>query len=334
MQSSEIEWTDMTWNPVTGCDKVSEGCRFCYAERVALKHAGEHGYDEEYPFQITERPERLDEPTKVKKPSKVFVCSMGDIFHSNVSTEFREKIHKVMEYDAPWHTYLLLTKRPGVALAYYQSTYPPKANIWVGVSCENQRRYNERVEILRQIKAHTKWVSFEPLLAEIDCTGYLWEYLYEEHGGGCVTRDMAIDAGMPEIEGDQLPSYTREDWQPNPQYHWAVIGGETGARARAMHPDHARSLIKQHNEVGVPVFFKSWGTWKPIDEDYDVRLRPGWAMIPGHDEPVQVRSDIYKGILFAKLHKRKAGNEIDGKRWQEYPASKIEKDQPDLFAKD
>lgn len=319
MQKSKIEWTDMTWNPVTGCKKVSEGCRFCYAETFAKRQAGRNGYDKAEPFKVTERPERLDEPRKVKTPQRIFVCSMGDLFHREVTWPFTSQIHDVMR-ECPQHTFLVLTKRPGVAQAYYEDTEPPPSNVWLGVSVESQFHI-DRVETLAKIPAAVRWVSFEPLLSEIDPTDMIMQPVYREghsHGGGIVSREMASDAGMPEIEGSLLPETPGEmEWCPGSLVDWVVIGGESGPKARVMHPNWARRLIREFDRACVPIFFKQWGSWLPLDEDYPHSLKLGYASVDG--ELVKVRSDVHEGILYARTGKAKAGRMIDGREWTEYP---------------
>ena len=161
---SKIEWTGVTWNPVTGCTKISHGCKHCYAERMAkrLQKAGVKKYRDA--FKVTVHPTVLKEPFKWTKPRVVFVNSMSDLFHSAVPTEFIESIFDVMNR-TPQHTFQVLTKRPDrVRKLSKRLTWTP--NIWMGVSIESER-WLPRLDLLRQIDAHIRFLSLEPLLGSL-----------------------------------------------------------------------------------------------------------------------------------------------------------------------
>ena len=159
-QQSSIEWTQMTWNPTTGCDKVSAGCKFCYAETMSrrLKAMGQEKYKNG--FEITVHPESLNAPYKWKKPKTVFVNSMSDLFHEEVPLSFIKNVFTVMN-ETPQHTYQILTKRGDVLFKYHEELNWTK-NIWMGVSVEDDR-VMDRIDHLRKTNAAVKFLSLEPL---------------------------------------------------------------------------------------------------------------------------------------------------------------------------
>lgn len=164
MNNTTIEWAEKVWNPVTGCDSVSSGCQNCYArsetKRLQFMIPEKYGNG----FKFTMHPKSLNEPFKFKKPSIVFVNSMSDLFHKNISEEFLLEVFKVMN-DTPQHTYLILTKRPEQMLKYNDKINWTE-NIWMGVSVENDKT-TFRIDLLRQCNAKTKFLSCEPLLTAI-----------------------------------------------------------------------------------------------------------------------------------------------------------------------
>jgi protein gp37 len=167
MAITKIEWAEKVWNPVTGCTPVSEGCQNCYAKRMTNRLKGRYGYPKDDPFRVTFHLDRLDEPLRWKKPSRIFVCSMGDLFHWKVSLEWQAKILNTI-YKAEWHQYLILTKRPE-QMDHFQYCCGglDAQNIWLGVSIENQKTYDERAPILSRIECAHRFISFEPLLGPI-----------------------------------------------------------------------------------------------------------------------------------------------------------------------
>jgi len=248
-----IEWTDATWNPVTGCAKVSKGCKNCYAERewprmtrLVPSYAGRDFTD------VRCHPERIDQPLRWKKPRKIFVNSMSDLFHPDVPFEFIDEVFAVMTF-SPRHVFQILTKRAdrmaeymrrtpntealrrlapkvrGLPMTENEEVRPwPRKNIWLGVSVEDQATADERIPLLLRIPAAVRWISAEPLLAPVslDC----WPIFGEDE---------------------------------NPMLHWVVVGGESGLKARPMRPEWARALRDQCAAAGVPFLFKQWGEWFP-----------------------------------------------------------------------
>ena len=220
-QQSGIEWTDATWNPVTGCTRIGPGCDNCYALRFAERWRGIPGHPYEQGFDLRLWPERLDTPLKWRKPRRIFVNSMGDLFHKNVPAGFVDSVFDTME-SADRHIYQLLTKRSSLMRAYVRRRYggrPAPGHIWLGVSIEDRGRLN-RLAHLRQTPATVRFVSFEPLLDDI---------------------------GPVDLAG----------------IAWAIVGGESGPRARPMHPAWARSLRDACRKQRVAFFFKQWGGRHP-----------------------------------------------------------------------
>ena len=257
MGKSKIEWTEATWNPLSGCTKISDGCKNCYAEKMAnrLKAMGAKGY--ENGFAVTLHPDRLDEPLKRKKPTMYFVCSMGDLFHDDVPFEFIRKVWIIM-IEARQHTFQVLTKRPDRMAEFLKTHAPVRAmtgetygkdflpkNIWIGVTAENQEQADRRIPILLDTPAAVRFVSIEPMLGEIN--------LQKLH------RKMVNSALAYPCAEQYLFDLD-----------WVIVGGETGANARPMHPDWVRSIKEQCKEAKVPFFFKQWGEYKTLPQGESV----------------------------------------------------------------
>ena len=176
MAQSNIEWTEMSWNPVTGCTKISTGCKYCYAEAFAkrLKAMGQDKYKNG--FNLTLHPEALNEPYKWKKSKVVFVNSMSDLFHKDIPVEYVQKVFRVMN-ENPHHVFQVLTKRADILMYYDNEGWLNWShNIWMGVSIENETVKN-RIDNLQQTKARVKFISCEPLLGQLqdmDLTSIDW----------------------------------------------------------------------------------------------------------------------------------------------------------------
>lgn len=226
MNKSPIEWTDDTWNPVSGCSKVSLGCIHCYAERMAKRLAGRCGYPAENPFAVTLHPDRLGEPLHKRKPRRIFVCSMSDLFHEDVPDEFIAHVLITIR-QASRHTFLVLTKRPvrmlsiisrcadagrlgwvthngkpslaygGNGIIVGTSNRWPLPNLWLGVSVENQKQADLRIPHLLQTPAAVRFVSLEPLLSSIDLSKYMgYNSMYENEKqriSGVRSREIGVD---------------------------------------------------------------------------------------------------------------------------------------------
>jgi protein gp37 len=182
---SSIEWTDATWNPVTGCTQVSPGCDHCYAKTFAERFAGVAGHPYEQGFALKLWPERLDLPLRWKRPRRIFVNSMSDLFHKDIPDEYIQRIFDVM-VQADWHIFQVLTKR-SARLARLAPSLPWRPHIWVGVSVENNQ-YAWRVDQLRRVPAQVRFISAEPLLGPIDrvnLAGIQWVITGGESGNRC-----------------------------------------------------------------------------------------------------------------------------------------------------
>jgi protein gp37 len=226
---TEIAWTDSTWNPVSGCTPASPGCDHCYAARLAKRLPAAHQQGRSFSDVVCHE-ERLDVPLHWRKPRRVFVCSMGDLFHELVPFDFIDAVFDVMSSEGGMHhTYQVLTKRPARMLEFLEAYYvrdlvPPLGNVWLGVTAEDQQRADERIPLLLRCPAAVRFISVEPML-------------------GPVNRIWPLD--------------------------WIICGGESGPRARPMHPYWVRSLRDQCKTAGVPFFFKQWGeyvAWSIADD--------------------------------------------------------------------
>lgn len=241
MKKTKIEWTEATWNPSTGCTKVSAGCKNCYAETMSkrLKAMKTPGYDNGFEFSIM--PERLSQPLKIKKPTRFFVNSMSDLFHEEMPYDYLDKVFEVME-QTPQHQYQILTKRENILADYFITRTVPR-NVWLGVTVENKQS-RKRIDVLRNIDAEIRFLSLEPLLE---------------------------DLGELNLEN----------------IHWAIVGGESGHKARPMDKKWAINIKNQCKDQDVKFFFKQWGTW---------------------------------GADNVKRSKKANGRLLEGQEWNEYPA--------------
>ena len=192
---SAIEWTDATWNPVTGCTKVTRGCDHCYAERFAERFRGTAGHPFERGFDLTLRPERISQPLTWKRSRMIFVNSMSDLFHKDIPGEFIDSVFDTMEL-ADWHTFQILTKRSPLMRDYlnnrYGSDLAPQ-HIWCGVSVEDKTA-TARIKHLQEAPATTRFLSIEPLLGpvgDIDLEGISWAIVGGESGPGA--RPMKLE---------------------------------------------------------------------------------------------------------------------------------------------
>lgn len=203
---SAIEWTDATWNPVTGCTKVSPGCKYCYAERLAqrLQRLGNPRYVNG--FELTRQPDQIDLPLRWGRPRRIFVNSMSDLFHTDIPDEFIQSVFTTMR-QAHWHNFQVLTKR-AERLPLIASKLPWPCNVWLGVSVENSN-YTWRLDHLRKVPAAVRFVSIEPLLgpiAKLNLDGIHWVIVGGESGPNHrkpnpewvrQLRDFCVGVGVP-----------------------------------------------------------------------------------------------------------------------------------------
>lgn len=282
MARTEIEWVinpdgtkGTTWNPVTGCSPVSAGCDNCYARRMANRLRGRYGYPKDEPFRVKcqwktaprslRHPDgmhTLTYPRRFKRPKRIFVSSMGDLFHEEVTWEMFMPVWRMIE-SLPRHTFVILTKRPKL-MSYRLFNwcfgtgpvgYLP--NVWLGVSVEDQKTADERIPILLRVPAAVRVVSIEPMLGAIDLH-YTYTPKWTDVNGKCKSRVLF------------------------PPIHWVICGGETGPGARPMLGEWAVPIKEQCVLAGVPFFFKGWGTARTKKVMPDYRMLDGreWNEVP------------------------------------------------------
>jgi len=252
---TKIEWADMSWNPVTGCSKISAGCKNCYAERMAKRLAGRGGYPTEDPFSVTVHPDRLLDPAKWKKPRRIFVCSMGDLFHDDVPEDVINNVFTVAERH-PRHTFMFLTKRPKrmarAVMSKYHGRRTPQ-NFWFGVTAENQEQADRRIPILLQVPAASvRFVSVEPMLGPVDLKNL---------NIGNVRSGRRIDLDCLDMTYQSI--------------HLVICGGETGPGHRPMAAMWARDLLQQCHESDVAFFFKQMAGKIDTPAGLNIRELPG-----------------------------------------------------------
>jgi protein gp37 len=232
--NTSIEWAGSTWNPVTGCTKISQGCKHCYAERMAerLQAMGQPNYRNG--FELTLQPRMLELPLSWKRPQRIFVNSMSDLFHKDVPLDYIQQVFDVM-HRAHWHRFQVLTKR-AERLAELNAELEWPANVWMGVSVENSDHV-DRIDHLRGTGARVKFLSLEPLLGPLT---------------GLNLRGI----------------------------HWAIVGGESGPKARPVEEAWIRDIRDQCRTAGVAFFFKQWGG---RNKKKTGRLLDGrtWDEVPG-----------------------------------------------------
>lgn len=347
--NTKIEWTDATWNPITGCSVVSAGCRHCYAMKLAgtrLRHhpsradltiatkvgpvwSGEVRFNEQW----------LHQPLQWRRPRKVFVCAHGDLFHENVPDKWIDRVFAVMAL-APHHTFQVLTKRPE-RMRKYIANWPegaarfhwvalaaakidptikqhapdawvwqlqkrwPLPNVWLGVSVEDQAAADERIPLLLQTPAAVRWISAEPLLGPVDLSTWLDIYQYED--GDCWhPRNLSRPLHSPD---------------------WVVVGGESGTKARPMHPDWAYSLADQCAAADVPLLFKQWGEWvsagarafgTAAGETRHIRSDGTFW----NEDDAALQDECADVLTVVRVGKKAAGRDLGGKLHDGYPEAR------------
>ena len=197
--STEIEWTDSTWNPVTGCTKITRGCDLCYAERFSERFRGVRGHPFENGFDLMLREDRLSQPRRWREPRRIFVNSMSDLFHKEVPWRFIDSVFDTMEA-ADWHEYQVLTKRSSLMTRYLKGRYGSSlapSHIWLGVSVEDAQNA-VRLKHLQEARAAVKFISFEPLLGPVgrlDLAGIDWAIVGGESGPAArpMRKEWAIE---------------------------------------------------------------------------------------------------------------------------------------------
>lgn len=309
--NSGIEWCNATWNPTTGCDRVSPGCDHCYAMTQAkrLKAMGSAKYQTDGNpatsgpgFGLAMHESALDQPIRWTRSRKIFVNSMSDLFHEAVTVEFIAEVFGVMAV-ARQHTYQILTKRHGrMRSVLSRPEFPglvqeaaerwdasvvveaPLPNVWLGVSVENQRWAQTRIPRLLETPAAKRFLSMEPLLGPVNLRPFLRHFFLEE---------------------------------PSPDLDWVIVGGESGRGARPMHPDWAREIRDACIDAGVPFLFKQWGNWQPRVGGPVLVNRIGSEVTRAAGEQVL---DETQWASVENVGKHAEGHDLlDGRQWLEYP---------------
>lgn len=334
---SKIEWCDATWNPIVGCSRVSAGCENCYAEKVAyrFKHITkfENVVCEDKPKwnnSVFFDDKALEMPLRWKKPRRIFVCSMGDLFHKNVPDEWIDKVFAIMAR-CPQHTFMVLTKRPERMRKYVQSCDEynksdfiselakgclyewhknGRKNLWLGVSVEDQDSAVDRIPYLLDTPAAVRFISAEPLLGPIDLTKI------EDRNFRHFPNSINALEGSIWLSGSCGESSRTITCA---KLHWVIVGGESGKNARPMHPDWVRNLRDQCQASNTPFFFKQWGKYAP-NWDTGNYFNDGdlWGPTCGGGY-IAGFGERKTGIHMSPMLKSASGNTIDRKQHLEFP---------------
>jgi len=251
-EHSTIEWCEATWNPVRGCDKVSPGCAHCYAETFAERFRGVAGHPYEQGFDLRLVPEKLGEPQRWKKPRRVFVNSMSDLFHERVPDDYIAEVWKTMA-TIRRHTYQVLTKRAArmqALLPRLVATFGVLQNVWLGVSIENQHFADERIPLLLETPSAVRFISAEPLLGPIDFT------LRGDRVAGW-DEDWRYDV----LSGEEWAGPRDEDPERSPHLDWVIVGGESGHEARPCALEWIYEIVRQCHAARVACFVKQLGAY-------------------------------------------------------------------------
>jgi protein gp37 len=239
MNHTEINWTELTWNPASGCEKISAGCKYCYAESLAENKRGTRAFPNG--FGLTLRPHKLAEPKKIKRPSLIFTNSMSDMFLAGISDDYRDQVFDAIRA-APQHRYQMLTKRPEIAARYFSTRKVPDS-VWLGVTVEHQLTA-DRIDILRSIDARVRFLSVEPMVGHVDLFGRLegihWVIGGGESGAHLSDARIREQRAMVELNTQRAPG--ERPWKPRAdRYHWA------------------RDLRDACAQQGTAFFWKQWG---------------------------------------------------------------------------
>lgn len=325
---TSIEWTDATWNPVTGCTEVSPGCDHCYARTFAERWRGTPGHHFEHGFDVTLRPERMDQPQRWRRPRRIFVNSMSDLFHADIDDDYIACVFAVMA-STQRHTYQVLTKRHGRmrsllsseafranVIAWLQHWADecdtrfeddieavegdrwPLPNVWLGVSVENQQWAHIRTEALLDTPAAVRWLSCEPLLGPVE---------------------LKLKWLQPWLLRPELVDTDPEAFARLPYINWVVVGGESGPGARPMDPGWVRALRDQCTAAGAAFLFKQWGAWAPAGRGIGMaQHNVGRELLVG--PPLD---DMGHRQIMRRVSKKAAGRVLDGQIWDQFPRNAV-----------
>lgn len=349
-ENTKIEWTDATWNPITGCSVTSPGCKHCYAMQLAgtrLKHhESRAGLTQDtsagpvWTGEVRFNQQWLDQPIRWTKPRMIFVCAHADLFHESVPDEWIDIVVGIMwaclygRNGTPGHIFQVLTKRAARMRDYFSTdrreawaraavnygggidpdgiwdqvmgAEGPHPRIWLGVSVEDQKRADERIPDLLATPAAVRWVSAEPLLGPVD----LRFHIFSEPTG-----NFRTNAGKRQMEL-RKPA--------DGGLHWVVLGGESGPKARPMHPQWARDLRDQCAEAGVPFLFKQWGDWAIASHknghfDSDMVRNSAYWIDRGGQMHKPSSLDLDSPIAMFRMGKKAAGRHLDGHVHSAFP---------------
>ena len=351
-----ISWSDATWSPVTGCTKTSEGCTHCYIDRTPPFRMAHRKFDGDHVGATTGvqlHSERLGIPMKWRKPRRIFVCSLADLFQDEVPTAFIAEVFAVMSL-APQHSFQVLTKRHARMRALLNSpefwqavdqargvrgyealpagtNYLP--NAWIGVSTESQKWADIRIPALLDTPAAVRWISAEPLLGPVDLGSWLKDPVFNPayRVARCGQRSShgphVVEHGPDQPRN--CPGTSGRTYRPR-RLDWVVCGGESGPKARPMHPHWARQLRDQCVEAGVAFHYKQHGEWAATteaitaDDSRTLALHPAGMVALTADnpfDPFAVGHPYWEALR--RVGKKAAGRELDGRTWDEYPTAPV-----------
>jgi protein gp37 len=320
MQKTKIGYLTHTWNPIAmRCTPVSDGCKNCWHLRMAKRlhknpalplckrlsyHSGIPAWNDD-----------IDAPVRLRKPARIGVQFMGDLFHDNVSDDFIDCVIQVIR-NAEHHTFMVLTKRPERMLEYMVERlenahgilgpFPPR-NLWLGVSVEDQKTADERIPLLLQTPAAVRFVSYEPALGPVDFSRWMFDWKCPVCSG---TGVKGFGQAMHRCPQECYCSWNHSSKRPD----WIIMGGETGPGARPMHPKWARSVRDQCKAAEVPFWFKSWGEW----ERRGVTV-PELTPEKGQREVVKNIIVYDDGNMMARVGAMRSGRLLDLKEYNELP---------------
>jgi len=305
--STKIEYLDETINPIQTkikgssglgyhCTKISEGCKNCWAESMNNRFGNHIPFDDrKMEYRLVHK--ELKKLSSWKKPRRIGIQYMGDLFHPDIPVELIDRVFDYMTnpmYGADHHTYLILTKRPERMLEFNYKNFaqPQWKHIWVGVTVENQKTADQRIPVLMQIPAAVRFVSVEPMLSELNMN----IPFNSEYNINALTGDIFCgnQSALLKVNREMLKYVITH----NP-INWIICGGESGHGSRPMKPDWVRSLRDQCIEANIPFFFKQWGTYACEDGIYGSGMKE-----------------------LIKVGKKNSGHLLDGKEWHQYPVVK------------
>lgn len=320
-QETNITWTNATWNPVTGCSKVSTGCANCYAERDWARLSNNPKLPDYQGRKFTDvmcHENRLDQPIRWTRRRMIFVNSMSDLFHEDVPYNFIDKVMKVI-LECPRHTFQILTKRPERMKQYFELRYAQIKhsdlngevadklvngvipNVWLGVTAENQETANERIPLLLDTPAAVRFVSIEPMVGPINLdmmitenTGDRFRVIHSSLMGKKTLWDTKNLIGEEDIN----------------KLDWVICGGESGPKARPIDPEWVKSLRDQCRFTDTPFFFKQWGEYIDLSQVTSPDL--------------QIKGSTYSmlsngALTLWRCGKKAAGNKLDGEVIEQFP---------------